>query len=194
MNETLDLIEPVRHTGSETLPNGATLLNFWQWMGSNLVSNALRGTFGEYLVALAVGAAQGVQDEWADYDVLTPDGNRVEVKTSGCIQTWRQTGLSVPTFNIGRTQSWDPKTNIWNKAETRQSDAYVFCLHHHQSQSTIDPLDMSQWTFYVLPTADLNRAVGDQRTIRASRLTEIGAVTVAFDGIKDAIDAVVAGK
>ena len=77
MAASLGQIIPERRTGDEPLPEGATLLHFWQWMGSNLVSNTLRGALGEYLVALAVGAADtmdGVQEEWAPYDVQSPDG------------------------------------------------------------------------------------------------------------------------
>ena len=47
MAESLGQIIPERRMGDEPLPEGATLLNFWQWMGSDLVSNALRGAFGE---------------------------------------------------------------------------------------------------------------------------------------------------
>ncbi len=166
---------------------GATLLNFWQWMGSALVSNALRGMFGEYLVALAVRAADGVQEEWAAYDVNTLDGIKIEVKTSGYIQTWVQNKFSIPQFDIAPTYSWDPATNEFGNERSRSSDVYVFCLHHHREQSTIDPLDMGQWTFFVLSTGRLNCEVGGQQSISLNRLPQVGAEEVHFDELERAI-------
>lgn len=165
----------------------STLLNFWQWMGSDLLSNSLRGAFAEYLVALAVGAADRVQEEWAPYDVTTPDGINVEVKTSGYIQTWYQTKISAPTFDIAPKLAWDAGSNIWTDEKKRWADVYVFCLHHHKVQSNVNPLDMSQWTFFVLPTSVLNREVGEQKRIGINRLQQMGANAVRFTEIADAI-------
>jgi hypothetical protein len=38
----------------------------------------------------------------------------------------------------------------------RMADAYVFCLLKHQDKNTLDPLNLDQWEFYVLPTKELN--------------------------------------
>ena len=187
MATSLGQITPERHTGDEPLPEGATLLNFWQWMGSDLVSNALRGAFGEYLVALAVGAADKVQEEWAPYDVRSPDGIRIEVKTSGYIQTWQQQTLSTPRFGIGKSYAWSNETGTFSPAPQRSAEVYVFCLHHHKDQDTTNPLDMSQWTFYILPTATLDRMAGDQATVGVSSLQRIGAQRVSYDGLYQAI-------
>ena len=192
MSETLGQIIPERLTGSESLPKGATLLNFWQWMGSDLVSNALRGALAEYLVALAVGAADRVQEKWAPYDVKTPDGIKVEVKTSGYIQTWYQTEISAPRFDIAPKLAWDAGSNGWADEKKRRAEVYVFCLHHHKAQSNVNPLDMSQWTFYVLSTAVLEREIPEQESIGIGRLRRLGAQAVRFGGINDAIRTAVA--
>lgn len=192
MDHPLGQITPQRLTGNEPLPKGVTLLHFWQWMGSDLMSNTLRGALGEYLVALAVGAADardGVQEEWAPYDVQSPDGVKIEVKTSAYIQTWEQPQFSTPQFDIEPKKAPDSATNSWTAEKKRWSDVYVFCLHHHQDQPTINPLDLSQWTFYVLPAATLDRTVGDQKSIRISSLQRIGAQAVTFDGLRPAIAA-----
>ena len=187
MAASLGQIIPERRTGDEPLPEGATLLHFWQWMGSDLVSNALRGAFGEYLVALAVGTADKVQEEWAPYDVRSPDGIRIEVKTSGYTQTWQQQSLSTPRFGIGKSYAWSNETGTFSPAPRRSADVYVFCLHHHKDQDTINPLDMSQWTFYILPTAMLDRMAGDQATVGIGSLQRIGAQRVSYDGLYQAI-------
>ena len=59
---SLGIIPPTRLTGMESLPKGI-LLDFWQWPGSDLLSNTFRGAYAEYLVALAVGSADGVREE-----------------------------------------------------------------------------------------------------------------------------------
>ena len=61
MSDLQKPIIPTRYTGDEPLPLGVSLLDFWQWLGSDLVSNAFRGLLAEYLVALAVGAADGAR-------------------------------------------------------------------------------------------------------------------------------------
>ena len=189
MSEALGLgqIFPQLLTGNERLPAGATLLNFWQWMGSDLVSNALRGTFAEYLVSLAVGVADGAREEWVGYDVRTPDGIKIEVKTSGYIQSWHQTKPSDPRFDIAPKHAWDPATNEFSDNKGRSADVYVFCVHHHLDQPTINPLDMAQWTFYILPTVALEREVEGQKSISLNRLRQIGTVEARFNGMADAV-------
>src|SRR5687767_5377816 len=64
-----------RKTGQEVFRNGTSplsidLLAFWQWAASDLVSNALRGRLAEFLVAQAMGIADGVRTEWDAYDLL----------------------------------------------------------------------------------------------------------------------------
>lgn len=196
MANTLDKIPLERRVGNEQLmigcepmSEGTTLLNFWQWMGSDLMSNILRGTFGEWLVALAVGAAGGVYENWESYDVQSPDGIKIEVKTSAYIQSWYQPKLYPPRFDIAPRTAWVAATNSWTTEKKRWADVYVFCLHHCQDQSSVNPLDLSQWTFYILPTITLDRAVGSQQSIGISSLQRIGARPVTFDGLCPAIAA-----
>jgi hypothetical protein len=56
--EPLDQLPLARKTGDEPLhahgqPLPASMLTFWQWSASDLMSNAMRGRLAEYLVALA---------------------------------------------------------------------------------------------------------------------------------------------
>ena len=72
--------EPVLQTGDEPI-NGAdaTLRDFWAWCLSDLRTNTVRPMLAEFLVARAVGAEQRTRIERDAYDVLTPDGVKVEV-------------------------------------------------------------------------------------------------------------------
>ena len=67
-----------------------TVLNFWQWSGSDLISNTARGLFAEYIVASDIGIVNGVNQSWLEYDLKSPEGIRIEVKTSAYIQDWYQ--------------------------------------------------------------------------------------------------------
>lgn len=73
------------HHKSHPLP--FTLLDFWRWSCSDLISNATRGILAEYIIAQALGVAKGIRKEWAPYDLLTPEGIRVEVKSAAYIQS-----------------------------------------------------------------------------------------------------------
>ena len=59
MAEPVGDYESRRLVCDEALPKGATVLDFWRWIGSDLVGNTTRGLFAEYLVGLAVGAFTG---------------------------------------------------------------------------------------------------------------------------------------
>lgn len=61
---------------------------------SDLRTNNVRGYVAEFLVAQAVGA-DAARVEWDPWDVAAPDGTRIEVKSSGYLQAWAQTRLSV---------------------------------------------------------------------------------------------------
>ena len=68
-----------RKTGRELLCRnskqlGPSLVDFWRWADSDLLSNALRGRPAEYLVALDCGVADGIRREWLAYDLAAPGG------------------------------------------------------------------------------------------------------------------------
>ena len=80
---------------------GCCLQDFWKWCGSNVLSNAVRGKFAEFIVGMAVGAdMKSVRDEWGRYDVLSASGVRIEVKSASYIQTWGQRKYSSVSFSI----------------------------------------------------------------------------------------------
>lgn len=144
---------------------GFNLLSFWEWSSSDVVSNATRGILAEYLVAQALGAAGGVRDEWAAYDLLLPDETTVEVKSAAYVQSWHQEKLSTITFGCRKTLAWDPETNQMANEKCRQAEVYVFALLAHRDQATLDPLDVAQWEFYVIPTAWLDQRSRSQHSI-----------------------------
>lgn len=185
-------IEPRRLSGEEPLvsPDGeqvGSLIDFWRWAYSDLVGNAERGALAEYIVACALGINHKVRIGWDKYDLLTEEGISVEVKTSGYLQTWEQKELSNIIFGIQPTIGWDSKTNQYDNEPKRQADIYVFCVHKHQEQETIDPLQISQWDFYLMATKVLNEKFGDQKTVSLSALVKAGAEKCEYGELKEKI-------
>jgi len=152
------------------VPRGS-LLGFWRWAYSQTLDNALRGVLAEYLVGLALGGPdRDASGEWDPYDLTTPDGVKVEVKSTAYLQSWAQKRKSTLVFNIPETNAWDSATGSWGLSRARQSDVYVFCVFNAVEPETADPLDMTQWDFYVAPTSRVNAALGGQKTVVLSCL------------------------
>jgi hypothetical protein len=90
-SQGLDLPAPQPKDGTEPIQGTShTLGDFWRWYASNFGSNTLRGNLAEFMVARALGDQREVQVEWSPYDIETPDGTRVEVKSSAYLQGWHQ--------------------------------------------------------------------------------------------------------
>ncbi|MCY3783413.1 MAG: hypothetical protein OXG79_06470 [Chloroflexi bacterium] len=198
---SLQWITPFRRTGCERLhadgqpvSESNDLLQFWQWMGSDLVANTQRAVVAEYIVGVAVGDAclmSGTRDPWGNYDLTSTHEVRIEVKSAAYVQYWRQARESTPTFDIAKTLAFDPETDQFSDTPTRSADVYVFCLHTHRASDpveAIDPLNVSQWEFYVLSTAALEDHFGDQKTVRLGSLYRIGARPVRFEDLGSAVD------
>ena len=167
-----------RKTGDEPLHQHgarleATVLDFWRWAMSDLVGNAARGVLAEYIVARALGLTDGVRVEWDAYDLETPRGVKIEVKSSAYLQSWYQTKLSHIVFSIRPAHAWDATTNVMAPEAHRQACLYVFCLLNHRDKATLDPLNLDQWTFYLIGAAALNDQVGQQQTLSLSRLLSL---------------------
>ena len=174
--------------GCQPLPFG--VLDFWKWSASDLSSNALRGVVAEYLVAQALGIADGIRLEWAAYDLKTPCGATIEVKSSAYIQTWPQTRLSTIKFGIAPTRFVDSETNVLSPEVRRQADIYVFALLGHQDQTTFDPLNVKQWRFLVLRSSVLDARLGAQQGLSLARLLSLQPAECDFGGLRTTIESV----
>jgi len=187
-------IESKRFTGTEPIVYNdnivSDLLSFWQWAYSDLVANTERGALAEYLVACALGINNEYRISWGRYDLVTPQGVSIEVKTSGYIQTWEQQELSKINFGISETLGWDNITNKYANKRRRQAQVYVFCVHNHKEQDTINPLDISQWEFYILPTDTLNRdsRLKSQKTISLAALIKLKAQKCEYHNLLTEIE------
>lgn len=181
--------EPIRANGEAV----GKLGEFWSWACSDLANNTMRGVLAEYLVATALGAAAGTRTEWDTVDIRTPEEWRVEVKSAAYLQSWAQPQLSEISFSIAPASGWDALTGTTSADVLRRSDVYVFCLLHHQDKQTLDPLDLDQWTFYVLPTRLLDERCPAQKTIRLSSLERLDPLKTDFTGLQKTVAACAEG-
>lgn len=165
------------------------LLSFWQWSSSDLISNVTRGNVAEYIVARGLGLAErAVRDGWAAFDLETPSGIKIEVKSAAYVQSWHQKRLSSITFMTPKTRAWDADTNIQSSESKRQADVYVFALLAHTDKTTIDPLNLDQWRFYLLPTATLDERTRSQHSITLRSLEKLCSEAITYAGLSKAVE------
>ena len=189
----LSALEIARKLGSERFRTNDRelefdLLAFWAWYSSDLASNTMRGVLAEYLVARDLGVAHVARREWDAVDLVTTQGVKVEVKSAAYAQSWHQDNWSRISFRVAPTLPWDSATNKYGTERKRQADAYVFAVLHHQDKKTLEPLNVEQWEFYILPTAVLDREIGAQGSISLSRLQQLGPVRARFGEVSAALD------
>jgi len=183
-------IKTEKKTATEAFKNIGTTINlgdFWSWAHSDMLGNTERGKLAEFLVAIAIGQHNNLTDSWNRYDLCTDHGIRIEVESSGYIQTWEQVKESKIIFSIRPTCGWNSITAQYDTQRSRQSDIYVFCLLKHKDQATVNPLDLNQWDFYVLPTAVLNELMPRRKTLTLSGVIKCGAVLCDFSHLHETI-------
>jgi hypothetical protein len=182
---TFDPPRAAQLTGAEPFDGvDATVNDFWRFAMNDLRTNNVRGYLAEFLVARAIGA-EASRVEWAPWDVTGPDGTRVEVKSSGYLQAWGQKKLSIPRFRVAAAYAWDDLTEAWSGSQAFNADAYVFCLHTAVKHEGYDPLDVSQWQFYV---AD-RRAVEEQAgaSMGLTTLANVAGPPMVFSELAEAV-------
>jgi hypothetical protein len=159
-----------------------TLLDFWRWGFSDVLNNTTRGIFAEYLVASALGIATSPRITWDPYD-LTYNGITIEVKSCAYIQSWKQQKASKISFDIRMKQLYDAYGKPIGEPR-RHADVYIFCLLHHTDRTTINPLDVSQWEFYLLPTGVINAKVSKQESMALSTIIKLSAERLALHELR----------
>lgn len=180
---TLEPNEPLR-SGEQILD--VRVIDFWRWAHSDLVVNIERGVLAEFLVAFALGLHSTVRMPWHPFDLETPDGLTIEVKSASYLQRWLGRGPSRIEFGIAPTRAEDPITAQFAAEAKRQAHVYVFAHLHHVSRESLNPLDVSQWTFYVAPTPVLESRFGNRRSITLTQVRSV-AESVSFDQLANAI-------
>ncbi|CAL9294828.1 hypothetical protein SUDANB25_02401 [Streptomyces sp. SudanB25_2051] len=147
----------------------ATVVDFWRFAMPDLRVNNTRGLFAEFLVHQAVGSHKP-RVEWASHDVETDDGLRIEVKAGAYLQAWDQRAPSPLRFSGLRARTWSPGSG-YSEAKSYNADVYVFAVQTAREHAYYNPLDTTQWEFYVLPhqvVAALDTDSASLGTVRAA--------------------------
>ena len=138
-----------------TEKNIISVEDFWKWAFSDFQANNIRGVLAEFIIAKALELELTVRSTWDDYDLTTPSGIKIEVKSGGFLQSWNQKKLSKIVFSGLRGQVWDSQNNCRGKSLEYRADIYIFAVQTSDSHNSFNPLDLAQWEFYVVPKADM---------------------------------------
>ena len=156
-------------------PTAATIQDYWRWAYSDLIDNASRGVFAEWLVAQALELPTDTpRAVWDNFD-FTYRGKGIEVKSCAYHQAWAQKEMSRITYNVRASQGWDAETGKVDTKVCRRADVYVLCLLEEQNRDALDPLNTDQWRFWVIPTKFLNERQRSQHSFSLKALeAEVG--------------------
>lgn len=187
--------KPKPRDASQPFQDGSTkldfaLVDFWRWSASDLLNNVIRGNLAEFIVAKALGISTEVRTVWAAYDLLLPlePGRelKIEVKSAAYLQGWEQDKYSRIQFDVRKTKALDETTSVYAGTSKRQADVYVFALLKHKDRPTVEPLNLAQWDFYVLPTRTLDHEIGEGHSISLKALEKL-TVPVSFSCLRQAV-------
>ena len=66
-----------------------------------------------------------------------------------------------------------------------------FCLLDHEDEKTINPLDTTQWVFYVVKTAEINEKLQGQKTLGLSTIEWLEHDKCSFTEIKSTFNVLI---
>lgn len=169
---------------------GITVSDFWQWAYSDLIDNTSRGVIAEFLVNQSFNKAlhyTPMRANWLPFDVTSPSGRRIEVKSAAYLQSWTTDFPSQIRYDISPKLAWDGQ-NYATEAK-RNCDLYVLCLYTALTREQ-SILNLDYWEFYVLSTSVLDEKVPHQKGIALSSLLKLEPVKTDFAGLADAIETI----
>jgi hypothetical protein len=119
------------------------------------------------------------------------DGTKVEVKSSGYLQSWNQRSLSQITFRGLTGFTWDDKKGWGDQREVR-ADVFVFAIQTCRDPDVYDFLDLGQWEFWIVAGDDVRRY--GTRSVGMGFLREHAPEPVAYDELAATVRAIGRGK
>lgn len=175
---------------------GISVKDYWSWAYSDLIDNTQRGVMAEFLVYSSLKSNSPppprtqMRENWLPFDVTSPSGRRIEVKSAAYIQAWTPENIFAQIrFDIGRKLAWDNATASYSSEAKRNCDLYVFCLFTAKTKD-ISLLNLDYWDFYVLPTSVLNEKMPEQKGISLSSLLKLEPVKTDYAGLGAVIESI----
>lgn len=188
-DESIRPVELQLLSGDEVL-GPATVRDFWRWALGDLRMNNARGYLVEFLVAQALGDPSPMRVEWGSFDVQAADGTRVEVKTTGRLQSWTLKKLSTPTWNFKSVRAkrvWSEDRGDYEAVDPDvRVHVWIFALQTALDPALYDPLNFrEQWEFRVVPHRQL-LATG-QTSGRLALFERLGISPVTYAALPAAV-------
>lgn len=172
--------------------SGIPIREFWSWAYSDLLNNTYRGVLAEFLVEKSLShffpPDSHIRVDWMPYDLTSPSGRRIEVKSAAYLQSWTNDYFSKIIYDVAPKRAWAPETG-YSPECIRHSDLYVFCLYTALSRDQYI-LNLDLWKFYVLPTSVLNRERPQQKTMGLSTLLSLHPVEADFSTLGNVIETI----
>lgn len=144
------------------------LLDYLSWAYSDLCDDVNKGIFAEWLVAKILGINTSRRYLWANSDLETDGGVRIEVKASAYWQSWKALNsdgslkdlsqvVMQPDNKIrfGGLVAKDTINNSTQEFGSLKSDFYCFCFHTEKNYEAWNGMDMSKWEFYLVAAKDI---------------------------------------
>lgn len=167
---------------------GLTISDYWSWAYSDLLNNTYRGVMAEFLVYSSLNTTiTQIREDWFPFDVTSPSGRRIEVKSAAYLQSWTTDFPSQIRFDIAKKLAWDGEK--YATEAKRNCDLYVFCLFTALTHDK-SILDLDLWDFYVLPTSVLNEKVPEQKRIALSSILRLEPVKTDYAGLGAVIESI----
>lgn len=108
------------------------------------------------------------------------------MKSSAYLQSWGQQRPSTIRFSHRKTLGWDATTGLYEAEPRHHADVYVFAPLAQTDQATVDPLDIDQWSFYIVSTRRLEARTRSQHSITLSSLEKI-TTAVGWPDLREAV-------
>jgi hypothetical protein len=148
------------------------MLDFWRWAFSDLLEDTLKGLYSEWMVGQLLGLPMphGGRPGYGNFDLLSPGGLRIEVKSSAYWQSWKLRNEDGSLKTAPEIERWRPPpgkpitfgglrardaVDRSNQTAGYKSDLYVFCFQSESDPERWDALDLDQWEFYALARSAL---------------------------------------
>ncbi len=180
--------EELFRAGPENL--GPNLLDFWRWSASDLLGDATLGVIAEFIVSRALGldsaarlSSRGACDFLLNYGRL-----KIAVSSASCIQSGTRVKPASIRFPLRSVPARNGSAGVLPVNLKKGADVYVFCLFTNADRQTADPLDVSQWEFYVARSAALDSNFPLGKSIGLPGLQKLGAVKGGYKDLPACID------
>ncbi len=166
------------------------IIDFWRWALSNLTSCVTQKLFAEFIVAAALNRHTDVRNENDIYHLETIGGKKIEVFSSAYIQTWSHNGLPNISFTLNPGFDLSVDSPLQSSERLHLIDILIFCLLHHRNEHTLNPLNLSQWTFFVINSHHFKKPSGEKKSISLNKLKQLNPIVCGFENLRRIIESV----